>query len=134
MRHITARSMAGFTLLEILVALILFAAVGGSLLALFQQGLRATHLATDHAHAAMLARSKLTELQAYAVLEPGIYEGAFDDRYRWQVLLTEDAELADAGTLPLRPMQLKLEVSWGEGPELRSVGLNSLLLTSGGTP
>ena len=65
----------GFTLLELLVALTLFAVVGGSLLQLFHSGLRTARLAGDQAHAVLLARSKLTELQAYPALQPGALSG-----------------------------------------------------------
>ena len=45
----------GFTLLELLVALTLFAVVGGSLLQLFHSGLRTARLAGDQAHGVLRA-------------------------------------------------------------------------------
>lgn len=128
------RRTGGFTLLEILVALTLFAVVGGALLALFQSGLRSTRLSDEYAHAALLARSKLTELQAYSVLVPGTYDGSFDDYYRWRVALTEMPELAEDSRLKLMPLRVDLKIIWGEDRQQRVVALDSLLLSAGDTP
>ncbi|MGB5453619.1 MAG: type II secretion system protein [Sedimenticolaceae bacterium] len=122
------RTARGFTLIEILVALTLFAVVGGALLQLFQSGLRGARLAGEQAHAALLARSKLTELQAYTGLQPGILAGAFVDGYRWQAVLREGPR-HDGPPASLQPLDLELTVTWGEGTEPHSFVLDSLLLT-----
>jgi general secretion pathway protein I len=125
---------AGFTLLEILVALTLFAIVGGALLGLFQSGLRATSASSEYTHAALLARSKLNELQVYTTLVPGTYEGEFDERYRWRVTLTERAEATDASLLRQVPVDVSLAVSWGEPADTRLVELRSVLLSGRAEP
>ena len=121
----------GFTLVELLVALTLFAVVGGSLLQLFQSGLRTARLAGDQTHAALLARSKLTELQAYPSLQPGALSGDFDDGYRWEAILLQasDVDANEVSTGPLQLLDLVLTVSWGEDDDARSFTLHSLLLT-----
>ena len=95
----------GFTLLELLVALTLFAVVGGSLLQLFHSGLRTARLAGDQAHAVLLARSKLTELQAYPALQPGALSGDFDGDYRWEAILAPPSNVA-ATEVSTGPLQL----------------------------
>jgi general secretion pathway protein I len=119
----------GFTLVELLVALTLLAVVGGTLLQLFHSGLRTARQAAAQSHAVLLARSKLTELQAYQSLQPGTLSGSFDDGYRWEAVLTQmpDAGAQQAGRLQL--LDLVLTVSWGEIGEARSFALHSLLLT-----
>ena len=121
----------GFTLLELLVALTLFAVVGGSLLQLFHSGLRTARLAGDQAHAVLLARSKLTELQAYPALQPGALSGDFDGDYRWEAILALPPEVGatESSTGPLQLLDLELTVSWGEDGDARSFALHSLLLT-----
>lgn len=119
----------GFTLLELLVALTLFAVVGGTLLQFFQSGLRTARLAGAHTHAVFLARSKLTELQAYSHLQPGTLAGVFDDGYQWQVILSTDENTAVDERSRIQPLDLRLTVSWGEPGERRSFTLHSLLLT-----
>ena len=121
----------GFTLVELLVALTLLAVVGGSLLQLFHSGLRTARLADDQAHAVLLARSKLTELQAYPSLQPGALSGDLDDGYRWEALLAphSDVGATEAPTGPLQLLDLVLTISWGEAGEARAFTLHSLLLT-----
>jgi general secretion pathway protein I len=128
------RNAAGFTLLEVLVALILFAVVGGALLGLFQSGLRATALGSEYTHAALLARSKLTELQVYSTLLPGVYDGEFDERYRWRLTLEERADESDASRLRQIPLDVAIEVSWGGQEDTRTVALNTVLLAEATTP
>jgi general secretion pathway protein I len=115
-------------LIEILVALTMFAVIGGGLLQLFNQGLRAARLADDRAHAVLLARSKLTELQAFPYLQPGTLTGRFDDGFRWEATLS----LADAAAnrvMRLLPLDADIRISWGNGEDTRSFRLRSLLLT-----
>ena len=119
----------GFTLVEILVALTLFAVVGGALLQLFQSGLRNVRVADDYSHAVFLARSKLTELQAHNHLLPGELSGAFPGGYRWQALLSEPDGVDAGPTRWLRPLDLTLTISWGDDTESRNYTLHSLLLS-----
>ena len=75
----------GFTLLEILVAFIVLAVAGGALLHLYQGGLQNIALSSEYTRAALLARSKLAELDARAEVTAGIEQGSFDDDYRWEI-------------------------------------------------
>lgn len=119
----------GFTLLELLVALTLFAVVGGTLLQFFQSGLRTARLAAERSHAVFLARSKLTELQAYGHLQAGTFSGAFDGGYQWQAVLSTDENAPEALRSRIQALDLDLTVSWGESGERRSYSLRSLLIT-----
>lgn len=118
----------GFTLLEVLVALTLFALVGGSLLALTQSGLRATTLGNEYTHAALLARSKLTELQVYTQLKPGMYEGEFDERYRWRVQLSERTDDSTDTLFDQMALDATIAVAWGEGTDQKTVDIQTVLL------
>lgn len=123
------KSARGFTLLEILIALTLFALVGGALLQLFHGGLNTVSTAGGHAHAALLARSKLTELQAYRQLQPGVEQGEFEDGFRWRTELTEADSVPDHAVAGLVPLNLVLEVSWGDPGSPRRINVESLLLS-----
>lgn len=119
----------GFTLLEILVAMTLFAVVGGTLLQLFQDGLKQTGRSTEYIHAALLARSKLAELRAFDTLRPGDTEGDFGDGYHWHLTLEEATQLEEPGVVPLTPLNLTLRISWGEQGDRQTMSVNSLLLS-----
>ena len=121
----------GFTLIEILIALTMFAVIGGGLLQLFNQGLRTARLADDRAHAVLLARSKLTELQAFEFLQPGTLSGSFADGFRWQATLSL-AETTDRRVMRLLPLETDVVISWGEGADAQSFQLRSMLLTRWG--
>jgi general secretion pathway protein I len=122
----------GFTLLEILAAFIVLAVVGGALLQLYQGALQNVSLSAEYSEAALLARSKLAELEARADVAAGEEQGAFDDeRYRWQLTLTPYLE-PDGNPPPeaqVQAMHLELAVLWGEGEDERRYALESLLLT-----
>lgn len=117
----------GFTLLEILVAFMLLALVGGALLQLFQGGLRNLDSSAEITHAALLAKSKLTELSALGEVQPGNDSGRFDDRYRWELALEPyletDALLPESAQQPLRAT---IDIRWNRDGLYR---LQTLLLS-----
>ena len=119
----------GFTLVEILVALTLFAVVGGALLQLFHSGLKNARVAEERGHAALLARSLLTELQVYATLSPGELSGDFPDGYRWRARLTPSVLPEGLQSTRLLPLDLELVISWGDDTDPQSFVLHSLLLS-----
>lgn len=124
------RAARGFTLVEILVALTLFAVVGGTLLQLFQSGLRTARLANDRTHAVLLARSKLTELQVHNNHEAGTSSGTLPNGYRWRVeLITRETAGDKAKQRRLQPLDLVLTISWGDPGAEREFTLKSLLLS-----
>ena len=108
----------GFTLLEVLVALVVLATTVVAVLQLFGGGLRLARTAGDHTDAALLASAKLGEL------EPGpLTEGAVDGvegPYRWVRRVTLDpsllpAQLETPETVRLRLARVNVEVQWGQG-------------------
>lgn len=123
------RRTRGFTLIEILVALTMFAVVGGVLLQLFHNGLRSARLASEQTHAAMLAKSKLTELQAFGSLTEGELSGEFDDGYRWRATLSENTDMAERYPGTLQPLDLDLTISWGDDKAASTFRVQTLLLS-----
>jgi general secretion pathway protein I len=116
----------GFTLLEVLVALVVLATTVVAVLQLFGGGLRLARTAGDHADAALLASAKLAEL------EPGpLTEGAVDGvegPYRWIRRVTLDpsllpAQLETPETVRLRLARVNVEVQWGQGHRFELVTL-----------
>lgn len=119
----------GFTLLEILAALLVLGVVGGALLELFQGGLRNVALSADYSHAALLARSKLAELEARErfVAEE---QGRFDERFRWH-LRAADYVGTDGNRLPsaaFEPVAVALSILWGDGITERRYTVQALFL------
>jgi general secretion pathway protein I len=118
----------GFTLLEVLVALVVLATTVVAVLQLFGGGLRLARAAGDHADAALLASAKLAELEPGPLIE-GATEGT-DGPYRWTRRVTLEPALlpleADAAeTLRIRLARVKVEVRWGQSRRFELVTLRA---------
>lgn len=122
------RPQAGFTLLEILVAFVVLALVGGALLQLFQGGLQNLAAGEGHGRAALLAESTLSQLRAAHTLSPGEQRGELEPGYNYRLVLAPYLENGEP-----RPalLQADLQISWDEGA--RSYQLRTLVLPPGGT-
>lgn len=118
----------GFTLLEVLVALVVLATTVVAVLQLFGGGLRLARAAGDHTDAALLASAKLADLEPGPLTE-GATEGT-DGPYRWTRRVTLDPAL-----LPVEPdtpeatlirlARVSVEVQWGQGRRFELVTLRT---------
>lgn len=124
------RTQRGFTLLEILVAFVVLALVGGALLQLFQGGLQNLARGDGYTQAALLAQSTLSQLRAEAALVPGQQQGELGDGYRYALELTPyqaaDGEAQDG------LLQADLAILWGDSDQARSYQVRTLLLAGPG--
>lgn len=124
------RRAAGFSLLEVVVALALLALALGALYPVFASAARRATLVAEHDRAVMLADSKLAEIDG-AALRPGTDAGTIEGRYRWRRRV-ELMVVHDGGAPPaLVPYQVTLEVRWGPEHEARSIALTTVRLGSG---
>ena len=116
----------GFTLLEVLVALVVLATTVVAVLQLFGGGLRLARTAGDHADAALLASAKLADLEPGPLTE-GATEGT-DGPYRWTRRVTFDPELLPVQpdipeALLIRLARVNVEVRWGQNRRFELVTL-----------
>ena len=116
----------GFTLLEVLVALVVLATTVVAVLQLFGGGLRLARAAGDHADAALLASARLADLEPGPLTE-GTTEGT-DGPYRWTqrvtldpALLPVEPESPEGGRLRLA--RVSVEVRWGQSRRFELVTL-----------
>ena len=101
----------GFTLLEILVALVIFALSFGVLAQIMQTGLRQSAGAQSLASATLLARSELARVGIEVPLQVGRAEGETEDGMRWQTEI-EVVEGPDEDQ-SLALYQVQVTVAWG---------------------
>ncbi len=118
----------GFTLIEVLVALLVMSIAVVAVLQLFGGGLRLARAAGDSLEATLLAESKLSELAGETLVE-GTTEGT-DGDYRWSRRVTVDRSLLpdddrDAGS-PARLARVAVEVRWGRNRRFELVTLRPL--------
>ena len=124
----------GFTLLEILLAIVI---LGVSLTVIMQQfsaGLRIAYTSKTYTTAISYAKQKLEEFQLQEEIEETEESGDFDDGYSWRVTIVpyedyleeegEDEDLFEL--LPLEMYRLDSVVSWMEGDKEKSVLLSTL--------
>ena len=113
-RHHDRGTHHGFTLLEILVALVIFALAFGVLAQIIQTGLRQSAVARSLATATLLARSELARVGVELPLRPGPAEGETETGMRWHT----DVELVERPNedQSLATYQVQVTVSWGASP------------------
>ena len=108
----------GFTLLEVIVAMALFAAGIVAISRLFTGSLRLSGGARDASAAAIYARQRMEE----ALLAPdpaeGVEQGAFGDGYRWK--LTTSFEPPKEET-PYDEIRYRVTVTWNDGGDERAM-------------
>ena len=104
MRSCCPEREAGFSLIEVLLALAIVGLMLGATAGVFRNGILGHANAGDAAMAASLAEQRLAEAGVTAALRPGESQGTFG-RFRWHVTVADYAdkdEPRDAAALPRR--------------------------------
>jgi type II secretion system protein I len=132
MRHIRQSAIgnrqSGFTLIEVLLALVILAIGGVSLLELQLYSMRAADRAARQSQAVLFASQKMAETLATTSIAPGSNQGVTDDDtpggpLSWNVTV---ADLGNTDILGARTSGLNsvtVDVTWPEGDDVRKVEL-----------
>ncbi len=129
---------AGFTIVEVLAAFVVFGLALAGIMQLFTRGLTDAQLADEYARAVMIAQSRLAAFTAVEQVEEKNAEGT-EDRYRWRVTAAayderRETPSADANrdlNLRVRLLRVDAIVAWSaaDGRE-RDVRLATLVLAA----
>jgi general secretion pathway protein I len=113
-RHHEGGRDKGFTLLEILVALVIFALAFGVVAQIIQTGLRQTAVARSRVAATLLAQSELARVGVELPLQGGPTDGETEAGMRWHA----DSELIEGPNehQSLATYQVQVTVAWGPSP------------------
>jgi general secretion pathway protein I len=123
------RSARGFTLVEVLVALLVLSITAVAVIQLFGGGLRLVRASGDHLDAVLIAESQMAQLTG-ETLQEGVTEGT-EGAYRWtrRVVLdpsllpkTDESEIAPR----VRLARVSVEVRWGRNRHVELVTLRPL--------
>jgi general secretion pathway protein I len=119
---------AGFTVVEVVVALIILSLALGVLLNVMSNSIRQTGQAETVAEAGSLAQSLLAKIGTELPLRDGQITGQSDHGFRWRVHIEAYGDGTDRREWPVAAHQILAEVLWSDGLQERSVVLSTLRL------
>ena len=127
------RSSAGFTLLEVMLAFVIFALSFATVLEIMAGSMRSVRRANDDTEVALFAQSIIDLVGTEIPIEEGEYSGAGMDRYQWQLgIYIYDSVEEDVATLELAEMsgielyKIVLDVDWEMGRNRRELQFNTI--------
>jgi general secretion pathway protein I len=116
---------AGFTLLEVLVALVLLSVALVVILQLFSANLRGIAASEDLAKATMRAEASMRDVLDDEDIAEKSSSETTPDGYRTDVAITKVDE-KKTENLPLELLQISLKVHWKDGVKERSLTLKTM--------
>jgi general secretion pathway protein I len=118
---------SGFTLIEILLALMVFALSFGLIMETLTTAGKNTRTAGELGEVALLAQNKLDQIGVTESIEPGQSQGRMGEQFRYQLSIVPyvaSDSVAPATTAEL--FRVELAVSWGEGKSARTERFSTL--------
>jgi general secretion pathway protein I len=123
----------GFTLLEVLLAFVVFAVSFAMVLQILSGSMRSTVRAREYTEAALLAQSIMDMVGMEVPLEPVNLAGEEPGDYRWSLVIVDyepgtvdDRTLEVAEVMGTRVYWVGLDIEWGEGRLHRNVRFSSI--------
>ncbi|MGH7388660.1 MAG: prepilin-type N-terminal cleavage/methylation domain-containing protein [Candidatus Rokuibacteriota bacterium] len=126
----TRRREAGFTLLEVLVALAILGIAVVAAIQGFAQGLRLLKLSGDHQQAMLLADLKAREVVTPEELQDEGDEGAFHWQRTTRLLEAPDLTPEDGAPPRFRVWEIAVRVRWDERRQIEVTTLRTAAVTS----
>jgi general secretion pathway protein I len=133
-----ARWCQGFTLIEVVVALLIFGLALAMVARIIQTGVLESGRAEAMTTATLLARSQLARINADVPLAQGELDGDAGDGFHWRIVLRPAALEDDRGGEPQVPDHspkillylIEVTVAWDAGGPAQAVTLTSLRLAA----
>lgn len=127
------RGAAGFTLLEVMLAFVIFALSFATVLEIMAGSMRSVRRASDDTQVALLAQSVMDLVGTKIPIEEGQFSGTGMDRYQWQLgIYLYEASGDDVGTQELAEMsgvelyQVDLDIDWEVGRGQRNLHFSTI--------
>jgi general secretion pathway protein I len=120
----------GYTLIEVLVAMVILAMSLTVLFRIFSTGLNNVGVSADYSRAVLIAETQLAQAGISVSLETGVLDGTVDERFYWMRTVADYAPfvLADADRSPVDAYQVTVAVEWQHSGRSRAISLSSIRL------
>jgi general secretion pathway protein I len=104
---IPVKYQSGFTLIEVIIAIIILSVSLTMIMQLFSGGLRASRSSCDYTRAVVHAKSIMEEILSKS--NPAQDSGEFEDGFRWESEVQTYKELEDSN---VNLLKIKIIISW----------------------
>lgn len=124
----------GFTLLEVLIAMMILTISIVVIFQLFSGGLRSVKLSDGYTRAIFHARAKMEAALLAERLMEGETEGIVEEGYRWRLSITPMESEEDSGVLSksLQTLfQVAVDIIWMDGERERTFTIRTLHMAKG---
>jgi len=127
------RGSRGFTLLEVMLAFVIFALSFATVLEIMAGSMRSVRRASDDTEVALFAQSLIDLVGTEIPVEEGAYNGTGMDRYDWQLEIypyapaggdVSSQELAELSGIEL--YRVDLDIGWESGRRQRDLHFTTL--------
>jgi len=119
----------GFTLLEVLVAMVLLSISLVAIFELFSANLRGIAKSDDYSHAVIMAESKMREVLDDDTLAERTWTESTDDGYRIDAVVSSTAN-DRTEDLQVKLLEINLTVSWIKDSKERTLKLKTLKMVN----
>jgi len=127
------RASGGFTLLEVMLAFVVFALSFATVLEIMAGSMRSVRRAGDDTEVALIAQSVIDQVGTEIPLEEGQFSGVALDRYQWQLEVYLYASSGDDGrTQTLADLsgvelyKVDLDIDWATGRRQRNLHFSTI--------
>jgi len=127
------RASRGFTLLEVMLAFVIFALSFATVLEIMAGSMRSVRRASDDTEVALFAQSIMDLVGTEIPIAEGQYSGMGMDRYQWQLGLSlYDSGGEDVGTMELAELsgielyRVDLDIDWDTGRNQRDLHFTTI--------
>jgi general secretion pathway protein I len=124
----------GFTLLEVLTAMMILTISIVVIFELFSGGLRSASLSNKYTRAIFYARAKMEATLLADTLMEGETEGIVNEDYRWRLSIVPLESEEDSGILKRSVetlLRLTVDIMWSDGEKERTFTIRTLHMAKG---
>jgi len=118
----------GFTLMEILVAMMILSIALVIIFNQFSGALNGGHISESYTRAVWHAREKMDEVLLYDTLSEDIQEGDFGDGYRWRYRIEQATSGPRLNLEGFADFTVTVWVSWEQGRRTKQMEISTLTI------